>query len=82
MADVKWARDERAERAKKMRCIIRAKRALRDIESDAILAEKMKIGCSTLSHKLRNGTWTCEDIKAMDRVLRFSAEELAELVRC
>lgn len=82
MPDVKWARDPQVERVRKMRCMIRSKRALRDIESDAILADRMNIGASTLSHKMNHGTWTCEDIRMLDKVLRFSAEELAALIRC
>lgn len=82
MADVKWARDPREERAKKMRCIIRAKLSQRDIRSNTQLADKANVGRSTLSHKMRSGTWTCEDIRQLDKVLRFSAEEIAELVRC
>lgn len=82
MADVKWARDERAERAKKMRCIIRSKRAMRDIQTDKSLAERTNIATNTLSDKMKSGAWTASDLKALDKVLRFSAEELAELVRC
>lgn len=82
MADVKWARDPREERAKKMRCIIRSKSSLRDIRSNAQLADKANMGRSTLSCKMHSGMWTCEDIKALDKVLRLSAEEIAELVRC
>lgn len=82
MADVKWARDERTERAKKMRCIIRAKRAMRDIQTDIALSDKANIRKSTFSSKMASGSWTASDIKALDKVLRFSAEEIAELVRC
>lgn len=82
MADVKWARDERLERAKKMRCIIRAKRSMRDIQTDTALSGKLNITKSTFSSKMKSGAWTASDLKALDKVLRFSAEELAELVRC
>lgn len=82
MATAKWARDPEAERAKRMRCIIRAKLSQRDIRSNTQLADKADMGRSTLNHKMNYGTWTCADIKALDKVLRFSAEEIAELVRC
>lgn len=35
----------------------------------------------TLSAKMHSGAWTAEDLAALDKVLRFSAEELAALVR-
>jgi hypothetical protein len=30
---------------------------------------------------MHSGAWTAEDLAALDKVLRFSAEELAALVR-
>lgn len=82
MPKVTWNRDAKKERAKQMRVIINTKAAQRDFRSQATLAKSVGINPSTLSTKINTGSWTCADLRDLDRVLRFSAEELAQLVRC
>ena len=77
MPKVNLARDPRAERAASMRRTINAKRGMRDIAS----ARRIGMRAGTLSAKMHSGAWTAEDLAALDKVLRFSAEELAALVR-
>lgn len=81
MPKVNLARDPRAERAASMRRTINAKRGMRDIASQTELARRIGMRAGTLSAKMRSGAWTVEDLAALDKVLRFSAEELAALVR-
>jgi len=75
MPKVNLARDPRAERAASMR------RTMRDIASQTELARRIGMRAGTLSAKMHSGAWTAEDLAALDKVLRFSAEELAALVR-
>ena len=79
MPKVNLARDPRAERAASMRRTINAKRGMRDIASQTELARRIGMRAGTLSAKMRSGAWTAEDLAALDKVLRFSAEELAAL---
>lgn len=81
MPKVNLARDPRAERAASMRRTINAKRGMRDIASQTELARRIGMRAGTLSAKMQSGAWTAEDLAALDKVLRFSAEELAALVR-
>ena len=81
MPKVNLARDPRAERAASMRRTINAKRGMRDIASRTELARRIGMRAGTLSAKMHSGAWTAEDLAALDKVLRFSAEELAALVR-
>ena len=81
MPKVTWAQDPREVRAKSMRTLINMKCAERDIRNQSDLARKIGMGISTLNHKMRTGTWTCEDIQRIDRFLRFSTDEIARLVR-
>lgn len=81
MARVNLLRDEGRERAKMRRTLIRMKCAERDIPSQAVLARKIGLNESTMSTKINSGTWTADDLRALDRQLRFSAEELAQFVR-
>ena len=81
MPKVNLARDPRAERAASMRRTINAKRGMRDIASQTELARRIGMRAGTLSAKMHSGAWPAEDLAALDQVLRFSAEELAALVR-
>ena len=81
MAKVNLTRDTRAERAANMRKAINAKRVMRDIPSQTELARRIGMRVGTLGTKMRSGAWTVEELAALDKVLRFSAEELAALVR-
>ena len=81
MPKVNLARDPRAERAASMRRTINAKRGMRDIASQTELARRIGMRAGTLSAKMHSGAWTAEDLAVLDKVLRFSAEELAALVR-
>lgn len=81
MSKCTWAQSPVETRATTMRKIIRTKCAQRDIQSQSELARKTGFRISTLNSKFGSGVWTCEDIKNLDKVLRFSAEELAQLVR-
>lgn len=81
MPKVNLAREKRAERAASMRRTINAKRGMRDIASQTELARRIGMRAGTLSAKMHSGAWTAEDLAALDKVLRFSAEELAALVR-
>lgn len=81
MPKVNLARDPRAERAASMRRTINAKRGMRDIASQTELARRIGMRAGTLSAKMHSGAWKAEDLAALDKVLRFSAEELAALVR-
>ena len=81
MSKCPWAQSPIETRATTMRKIIRIKCAQRDIPSQSELARKTGFRISTLNSKFGSGAWTCEDIKALDKLLRFSAEELAQLVR-
>ena len=80
MPKVKLVRDAQAERFKTIRTIIKTKQAQRDIKTQTDLA--CGIYPTTFSYKLRNGAWTCEDIRALDKVLRFSGDEIVQIVRC
>lgn len=82
MPKVKLVRDRRAERAKEIRSIINAKKGERDIKTQADLAVACGIYPTTFSYKLNSGSWTCEDIRNLDRVLRFSGDEIVRIVRC
>lgn len=62
--------------------IIKAKQAQRDIKTQSDLAVACGIYPTTFSYKLRNGAWTCDDIRALDKVLRFSGDEIVQIVRC
>ena len=81
MSKCTWAQRPVETRATTMRKIIRTKCAQRDIQTQSELARKTGFRISTLNSKFSSGAWTCEDIKALDKLLRFSAEELAHLVR-
>lgn len=81
MSKCTWAQSPVETRATTMRKIIRTKCAQRDIQSKSELARKTGFRISTLNTKFVSGSWTCEDIKNLDRLLRFSAEELSQLVR-
>lgn len=81
MSKCTWAQSPVETRATTMRKIIRTKCAQLDIQTQSELARKTGFRISTLSSKFSSGAWTCEDIKALDKLLRFSAEELAQLVR-
>lgn len=81
MSKCPWAQSPTETRATTMRKIIRTKCAQRDIQTQSELARKTGFRISTLNSKFSSGAWTCEDIKALDKLLRFSAEELAQLVR-
>lgn len=82
MPKVKLVRDRRAERAKEIRSIINAKKGERDIKTQSDLAVACGIYPTTFSYKLNSGSWTCEDIRNLDRVLRFSGDEIVRIVRC
>ena len=81
MSKCTWAQRPVETRATTMRKIIRTKCAQRDIQTQSELARKTGFRISTLNSKFSSGAWTCEDIKNLDKLLRFSAEELAQLVR-
>lgn len=81
MSKCTWAQSPVETRATTMRKIIRTKCAQRDIPSQSELARKTGFRISTLNSKFGSGAWTCEDIKNLDKMLRFSAEELAQLVK-
>ena len=81
MPRVKLAPDEKADRAKSMRIIILSKSAARDIRTQAELARRAGMRAGTLTDKLAHGAWTAADLAKLDKVLRFSAEELAAIVR-
>ncbi len=82
MPKVKLVRDRRAERAKEIRSIINAKKGERDIKLQGDLADACGIHRTTFSAKMNSGSWTCEDIRNLDRVLRFTGDEIARIVRC
>ena len=82
MPKVKLVRDAQAERCKTIRTIIKAKQAQRDIKTQTDLATACGIYPTTFSYKLNSGSWTCEDIRNLDRVLRFSGDEIVRIVRC
>lgn len=73
--------DERAERAKRMRTAIMSKAASRDIRTQVELARRSGISEHSMCSKLHSGAWTAGDLAKMDRILRFSAEELAAIIR-
>ncbi len=81
MSKVTWAQDPAETRAARMRKIIRVKCAQHDIPTQSELARKTGIRISTMNAKFASGSWTCEDIKTLDKLLRFSAEEIAQLIR-
>ena len=81
MSKCTWAQSPVETRATTMRKIIRTKCAQRDIQTQSELARKTGFRISALNSKFSSGAWTCEDIKNLDKLLRFSAEELAQLVR-
>lgn len=81
MSKCTWAQSPVETRATTMRKIIRTKCAQRDIQTQSELARKTGFRISTLNSKFSSGAWTCEDIKNLDKLLRFSAEELSQLVR-
>ncbi|MBU5627739.1 helix-turn-helix transcriptional regulator [Oscillibacter sp. MSJ-2] len=81
MPKVKLGRDPAEERAKTIRSVINAKRGERDIQSQKDLAEMAGINRTTLSAKMRNGTWTLADLTRLDRVLRFDVDDLRQIVR-
>lgn len=82
MPKVTLVRDRRAERAKMIRSIINAKKGERDINHMSDLADACGLHRSTFSAKMSSGTWTCEDIRNLDRVLRFTGDEIVRIVRC
>lgn len=81
MPKVSLMPDSRADRAKKMRTAIMAKAASRDIRSQVELARRSGISEHSVCSKLHSGAWTAEDLARLDKALRFSAEELAAIVR-
>lgn len=81
MPKVKLGRDPAEERAKNIRTIINAKRGERDIKSQSDLAKMAGINPNTISAKMRNGTWTLADLSKLDKVLRFEADDLRQIVR-
>lgn len=82
MSKVTLIRDRKAERAKTIRSIINAKKGERDIKHMGDLADACGLHRSTFSAKMTSGTWTCEDIRNLDRVLRFTGDEIVRIVRC
>ncbi|MEE1400880.1 MAG: hypothetical protein UF305_01125 [Oscillospiraceae bacterium] len=81
MPRVNLTPDPKAERVKQRRRAIQAKRCLRDIPTQVELGRRAGISEGSMCSKLRTGSWTVEDLYNLDRVLHFSAEELAALVR-
>lgn len=74
-------RDEKAERAETRRKLIQSKMGARDIRSQVELARRSGISEHSVCSKLHSGAWTADDLAKLDKALRFSAEELAAIVR-
>ena len=74
-------RDEKAERAETRRKLIQSKMGARDTRPRVELSRRIGISENALHGKMRLGCWTADDLAKMDKVLRFSAEELAAIVR-
>lgn len=80
MPKVKLIRDEKAERAELRRIIIRKKMVERNYQPEFVIS-RLQMCKSTFYHRQKDGEWTLEDIHNMDRVLWFTNEELAKMVR-
>lgn len=82
MPKVKLNRDPEQERRTRRRSLIESKCHLRGYRNQTVLAAAMKKPNTWISRRLRGGCqWSVDDLSALDRVLHFSAEELAEIVR-
>ena len=81
MPKVNLLRDREAELAESCRKIIRKQMVERNIDSQTELARKLNIPAQTISYKMTNGRWTLADVRALDRVLRFTDAQLAGLGR-
>lgn len=80
MPRVNLIRDEGRERAKNRSRMIRIKCAERGIPSQAALARKIGMNESTMSTKMNSGAWTADDVRLLDRHLRFSADEVKQFI--
>ncbi len=82
MPKVKLGRDPVKERAQHRRNLIESKAHLRGYRSQSSLERALNKSNQWLSRHLRGeSAWSAEDLLSLDKLLQFSAEELAEIVR-
>lgn len=82
MPRVKLGQDPKRERIELRRRMISAKAAIRGYESRATIAGAVGMDEHKYRNRLRGDTaWQLDDLAALDKVLRFTDAELAQLVR-
>ena len=81
MPRVSWAVDDAEKRQENRRKIILKKMIDRDIPKQQTLAAMAKINEMTLSRLMHSQNVTTETIVKIDKVLHFSDEEIASMVR-
>lgn len=81
MPKVTWMADNAADRQENRRKIILKKMIDRDIPKQQTLAAMAKINEMTLSRLMHSQNVTTETIVKIDKVLHFSDEEIASMVR-
>ncbi len=82
MPKVKLGRDPVKERSQHRRNLIESKAHLRGYRNQSALARALNKPDQWVSRHLRGEcSWNAEDLLLLDKLLQFSAEELAEIVR-
>lgn len=82
MPKVKLGRDPVKDRTQRRRNLIESKAHLRGYRNQSALARALNKPNEWASRRLRGVcAWSAEDLLSLDKLLQFSAEELAEIVR-
>ena len=80
MPRVKLGRDPKQVHNASVAKIIPHPMTERDIPSQTVLAQRTGIQRQTLGRRLRTGGWELDELMALDKVLRFSAEDAAAII--
>lgn len=83
MPKVKLTRDIKQERIEYRRNLIESKAHFRGYRTQSALAEALGKDAGWLSRRIRGAaSWELDDLAALDKTLKFEANEFAQLVRC
>lgn len=76
-------RDEQADAATLRRNLIESKAAMRGYRTNRSVAVALGVSDGWLNKRMLGvSQWSMDDVKKLDNVLRFDADELARLIRC
>lgn len=80
MPKVKLGRDPGQEHTADIAKIIKHHMTDWDIATQTALAERTGIPRQTLGRRMRRGGWELDELMALDKVLRFTAEDAAAIM--